>query len=139
MTNANSPASKSLNTALWVLQALLAAAFLMAGLSKLMGQEMMVENFEKIGLGQWLRYLTGAIELFAAVLLLVPRFSAVGALLLVCTMLGATGAHLTSLGGSPMPPLVLGALAAIIAFGRRHTLLTSHTAELESANSHVAT
>ncbi|XZE56356.1 DoxX family protein [Planctomycetaceae bacterium SH139] len=113
------------NIALWVLQVLLAAMFLMAGISKLMGQEMMVQNFETIGLGQWFRYVTGAVEVAAAILLVVPNFSWLGAGLLVCTMIGATLAHLSALGGSAVPAIVLGVLAAIILFGRRNLMQAS--------------
>ena len=45
--------SKALNVTLWILQALAAAAFLMAGATKLAGAEMHVAMFEKFGLGQW--------------------------------------------------------------------------------------
>src|ERR1700730_13356009 len=106
------------NVALWVLQVLLATAFLMAGASKLAGAEMMVKHVEVIGLGQWFRYLTGALEIVAAVLLLVPRWSGFGGLLLIPIMLGATIAHLVVFKNSPAPPLVFLALAAVIAWGR---------------------
>src|SRR5579862_3681742 len=101
-SNHNS-ASKAINIALWSLQILTAAAFLMAGFAKLSGQPMMVEMFEKIGFGQWFRYVTGGIEVTSAVLLLVPRLTPVGAALLVCTMIGAVSTHAAILGGSPMP------------------------------------
>jgi putative oxidoreductase len=42
----------------------------------------MVETFERVGLGQWFRYLTGALELVGAALLLWPGTTAFGALLL---------------------------------------------------------
>ncbi|HEV3167565.1 MAG TPA: DoxX family protein [Isosphaeraceae bacterium] len=106
------------NVALWVVQLLLAAAFLMAGASKLAGAEPMVKLFEALGLGQWFRYLTGALEVFAAVLLVVPRWSGFGALLLIPIMLGAAAAHLVVLKNSPAAPLVLLALAAVVAWGR---------------------
>ena len=106
------------NIALWILQVLVAFAFLGAGFGKLSGQPMMVEMFDKLGLGQWFRYLTGAIEVGSAILLLVPRLTFVGAGLLVCTMTGAVAVHLLKLGGSPVPPLVLLALSAVIAWGR---------------------
>lgn len=122
------------NIALWVLQVLLAAMFLMAGVSKLMGQEMMVENFETIGLGQWFRYVTGGVEVVAAILLVVPKFSWVGAGLLVCTMIGATMAHLTSLGGSAIPTIVLGALAAVVLFGRLKPQTASSVTNQELAS-----
>jgi uncharacterized membrane protein YphA (DoxX/SURF4 family) len=106
------------NVALWVLQVLLAAAFLMAGASKLAGAEMMVKQFEALGLGQWFRYLTGALEVVAAVLLLVPRWSGFGGLLLVPIMLGAAVAHLVVFKNSPAVPLVFLGLAAVVAWGR---------------------
>ena len=106
--------SKGETIALWSLQILVAAAFLMAGFAKLSGQPMMVQMFEKIGIGQWFRYVTGTIELVSAILLLVPRVVPVGAALLVCTMCGAVLTHLVKLGGSPLPALVLGCLAAFI-------------------------
>ena len=109
---------KAKNIALWILQVLVAFAFLGAGFGKLSGQPMMVEMFDKLGLGQWFRYLTGAIELGSAILLLVPRLTFVGAGLLVCTMTGAVIAHLLKLGGSPVPPLVLLTLSGVIAWGR---------------------
>jgi uncharacterized membrane protein YphA (DoxX/SURF4 family) len=107
---------------LWVLQVLLAAAFLMAGFSKLAGQEAMVKEFDEIGMGQWFRYLTGGIEVVSAVLLLLPRLTPAGAALLVCTMVGAVLTHLLKLGGSPLPALVLGCIAAIILWGRFGTV-----------------
>jgi uncharacterized membrane protein YphA (DoxX/SURF4 family) len=106
--------SKGQTIAVWSLQILLAAVFIMAGFAKLSGQPMMVENFEKIGIGRWFRYVTGGIELVSAILLLAPRLVPVGAALLVCTMCGAVLTHLVKLGGSPMPPLVLGCLVAAI-------------------------
>jgi uncharacterized membrane protein YphA (DoxX/SURF4 family) len=110
------------NVGLWVLQVLLAAAFVMAGFAKLSGQPAMVEEFEQIGLGQWFRYLTGGIEVASAVLLVIPRCTPVGAALLVCTMSGAVLTHLLKIGGSPVPALVLGCFAGIILWGRFATV-----------------
>jgi uncharacterized membrane protein YphA (DoxX/SURF4 family) len=109
---------KAKNIALWMLQVLVAFAFLGAGFGKLSGQPMMVEMFDKLGLGQWFRYLTGAIEVGSAILLLVPQLTFAGAGLLVCTMTGAVISHLLKLGGSPVPPLVLLSLSGVIAWGR---------------------
>ena len=118
----NGNQSKVKNTALWVPQVFTAAAFLMAGFAKLSGQPMMVETFDKIGIGQWFLYVTGGIEVASAILLLIPRLSPVGAALLVCVMCGAVLTHLLLIGGSPLPALVLGCLAAIIFWGRRGAL-----------------
>ena len=109
----NGNQSKAKNIALWVPQVLTAAAFLMAGFAKLSGQPMMVETFDKIGIGQWFRYVTGGIEVASAILLLIPRLAPVGAAILVCTMIDAVSTHLFVIGGSPVPALVLGCLAAV--------------------------
>jgi len=110
------------NTILWALQVLVALAFLAAGFSKLSGQPAMVAAFAKLGAGQWFRYITGGIEIVSSVLLVIPKSIPVGALLLVCTMIGAVAAHLLVLGGTPIPPAVLLVLTAIIAWGRRDRL-----------------
>ena len=117
------PVSKGLNVALWVLQVLVALAMLAAGGSKLAGVEPMVQQFDAIGLGQWFRYLTGALEVGGAVLLLVPRLSGIGALLLSCVMAGAVVAHLVKLGGNPVAALVFLAMLLAIAWGRRGQVL----------------
>jgi uncharacterized membrane protein YphA (DoxX/SURF4 family) len=109
--------SSAKNVALWALQILTAAAFLLAGYASLSGQPMIVETFDKIGIGQWFRYVTGGIEVASAILLLIPRFTPVGAALLVCTMTGAVLTHLV-IGGSPVPALVLWCFAAVILWGR---------------------
>jgi putative oxidoreductase len=111
-------AGRGANIALWVLQVLLAAAFLMAGAVKLTGAEVMVQKFETLGLGRWFCYLTGSLEVAAAVLLLVPRLGGFGALLLIPIMLGASAAHLFVFKDSPAVPLVLLTLAAVVAWGR---------------------
>ena len=109
------------NIALWVTQILLAAMFLFAGGSKLVGAPAMVNLFAAIGWGQWFRYLTGAIEITAAVALLIPSVALFGAILLVPTMIGAVIANLF-LGQSPAPPLVLLLLAAAVVWSRRYQL-----------------
>src|SRR4051794_10880589 len=116
-----SPATpgRAANIGLWVLQVLLAATFLGAGGSKLAGAPMMVEVFQKVGLGQWFRYLTGALEVIAAVLLIVPRTGGLGALLIVPIMIGAVAAHLAVLKDSPAAPLIILAMAAVVVWGRR--------------------
>ena len=116
---AQRPVSRPLNIAAWGLQALLALAFLAAGGSKLAGAQPMVESFAKIGIGQWFRVLTGLLEVVGAVALLVPRAAFLGSLVLGCVMVGAVVAHLTVLGGTPVPPAVLLALTGVVAYVRR--------------------
>jgi putative oxidoreductase len=99
--------TKGLNIVLWILQILAAATFFLAGGSKLAGVAPMVEMFDKIGLGQWFRYLTGGLEVTGAILLLIPGTVLLGSALLVVTMVGAIVTHLVILGGSPVPAIVL--------------------------------
>ena len=107
--------------ALWVMQIALAAVFLFAGGSKLAGVPAMLNLFAAIGLGQWLRYVTGAIEISAAIALLIPSAAPFGAILLVPTMFGAAIANLF-IGQSPAVPLVLLLVAAAVAWTRRNQL-----------------
>jgi putative oxidoreductase len=108
-------------TALWVGQIALAAMFLFSGGSKLVGSPAMVALFDAIGWGQWFRYLTGAIEMSAAIALLIPSVSVFGAMLLIPTMIGASAANLF-LGQTVIPPLVLLIVASAVAWARRHEL-----------------
>ena len=104
---------------LWVVRGLLALVFAGAGGAKLYGVPMLVEEFQHIGAGQWFRYLTGALELLGAILILTPSLAAFGALLLICIMVGAILTHLFLIGGSAVPALVLLALSAIVAYAKR--------------------
>jgi uncharacterized membrane protein YphA (DoxX/SURF4 family) len=107
------------NAVVWTLQALAGAMFLFAGASKLAGAPMMVQMFDAIGIGQWFRYVTGAIEVVGAVLLFVPSLALVGALALAATMVGAIITHLFIVGGNPAVPIVLLAATTTIAWARR--------------------
>jgi uncharacterized membrane protein YphA (DoxX/SURF4 family) len=108
---------------LWTLQVLVALAFVAAGSGKLLGSADMVALFDAIGIGQWFRYVTGSLEVLGALLLIVPATTAFGAVLLACVLAGAVVTHLTVLHTAPTAPLVLFALTALIAFGRRSQLV----------------
>jgi putative oxidoreductase len=116
--------SKGKNIALWTVQVLLAGMFIMAGASKLSGAEQMVQMYNAIGIGQWFRYVTGLIEVGAALLLFAPRLAGVGATLLSCTMVGAILTHLFVIGGNPAMPIVLLATSAVVAAGRKDRTLS---------------
>jgi putative oxidoreductase len=107
-----------LNIALWTLQALLALMFAMAGLAKVGGDPAMLEMFATIGIGQWFRYVVGALELAGAVGVLIPRLSGLAALGLVCLMVGATLTNLFVLGTSPLLTVGLLVVSALVAWGR---------------------
>jgi len=84
-----------LDLTLWVLQGLAALVFLYFGAIKLDRREVFwVELFARIGIGQWFRYFTGGLEVVCAILLLIPKTSAIAAVMLACTMVGAILTHL---------------------------------------------
>ncbi|MGO1071793.1 DoxX family protein [Lysobacter sp. CA199] len=110
---------------IWILRIVLAAALLAAGASKLLGLPFQVQMFETLGFGQWFRYFTGATELATAALLLSPRTGFIGGLLLLATMLCAVAVHVFLIGGSPVPALLLGAMAGFVAW-RLRPLAAAH-------------
>ncbi|MGH3916780.1 MAG: DoxX family protein [Pseudonocardiaceae bacterium] len=121
---ASTPQSRKATTQqviLWVVQVLVAALFLFAGGTKLIAAPPMVELFDTIGFGQWFMYLTGALEVIGAVALLIPRFIALGALLLAGVMVGAVITNL-AIGENPVPAVVLLVITAIITWARRDRL-----------------
>jgi putative oxidoreductase len=118
-TSPRAPRSKGANIALWVVQALLALAFLGAASGKLLGKPEMVALFETIGVGQWFRYVTGLMELTGAILIVVPRTKFFGAALLSMVMVGAVLTHLFILHSAPTAPAVLLVLAGVVAWARR--------------------
>src|SRR5580704_18787479 len=113
---------KGANVALWVLQALLALAFVGAASGKLAGKPEMVALFEAVGIGQWFRYVTGLMELTGAVLIVVPRTKFFGAALLSMVMVGAVLTHLFILHNAPTAPAILLVLAGTVVWGRRGEL-----------------
>jgi uncharacterized membrane protein YphA (DoxX/SURF4 family) len=111
------------NVALWALQALLAAYFVYSGFL-LLGDDF-VKKFDEIGFGQWLRYLTGVLEIAGAIGLLIPRLCGLAALGLAGVMVGAVGTELFLLErGDAVLPLILMVLAAVVAWFRRDSART---------------
>jgi putative oxidoreductase len=117
---------RTANIALWALQIIMAAAFVMAAVTKLTRYPDAVETFQQIGLGDWFMYLIAALELAGAVGLLIPRLSGLAGLALVGLLIGAVVTQL--LVAEPVTAVVPGVYliaAAAIAWGRR-----ARTAEL---------
>ncbi len=101
---------------LWVLKGLAAIAFLGAASGKLTGDPMMVATFEKIGMGQGFRYLTGILEVVGAIGLLIPSYAFYAASLLAAVMVGAIVTHVAIIGGSFLPALIFLILVGTIAW-----------------------
>jgi putative oxidoreductase len=113
-------AGRAGNITLWVLQVLLALAFVVPVYRKLAGVPESVQLFDDIGLGQWLRYAVGLLELTLAIGLLFPWLAGLAALGLVCVMAGATATELYFETGNWPLPLTLLVLAAVLGWGRRN-------------------
>jgi putative oxidoreductase len=116
---ASGSSEKLINVGLWILQIGAAGMFLMVGFLKLSGDPQMVGLFDAIGLGQWFRYLTGSLEVLGALLVLIPRLSGLGALMLFGVMLGAVVTHVFIVGGSPLMAIILLVVTGVVAWGRR--------------------
>ncbi|TDW70229.1 DoxX family protein [Kribbella pratensis] len=110
---------------LWVTQVVLAAMFVMASLPKLTGDPVMIELFDAVGAGQWLRYVVGVLELAGAIGLLVPRLCGLAAFGLTMLLVGATLTNIVALGASPAIPLGYLLVAAVIAWFRRESILAA--------------
>lgn len=121
------PGGRGKNVALWVLQVVAAAAVFGAGVATVAGAAQPAQMFTEIGLGDWFRYLTGALQLAGAVGLLIPRLCGLAGLALAGMWLVAIGTHLFVIGGSPLPAVVLLVLTAAIAWGRRDRVATLFT------------
>jgi uncharacterized membrane protein YphA (DoxX/SURF4 family) len=99
----------------WLPRVAIALVFVSVGSSKF-SDPMWVRLFGQIGLGQWFRYLTGAMQIAGGVLVLIPRTSLAGIVLAACTMLGASVAWLTVLHApwnAPIPGAIFVILIAI--------------------------
>lgn len=90
---------------------LVAILFAAVGGAKLIGNPGMVQEFAQIGIGQWLRYFTGMLEVSGAVGVLIPRFRFRAALQIAAVMAGATFANLFILH----IPVLAGLTAALMA------------------------
>lgn len=105
-----------MNVLAFVLQLILALMFATAGLGKLSGARMHVENFGHWRLPQWFRNFTGLVECVGAALLVFgfwrDSWAAAGALLLGLTAIGGILTHLRAKDSFSQTFLIL-LLAAI--------------------------
>jgi putative oxidoreductase len=120
----------------WMLALLLALVFIMAGGAKLIGSSAMVQEFGQIGFGQWLRYLTGILEVSGAVGLLIPKYSFPAALQIAVVMVGATFTNVVILHLPPLAVLtgILLSLALVLAWLCRLQQITNREQQKLSAS-----
>ena len=111
------------NIITWVLRILVAGLFAFAGFMKLSGQPMMVQEFGVVGLGDWLRIFTGAVEIIGAAAVLYPVTTAWGALLLLCVDAGAFIAQVTRIHQDWVHTIVIGAVIAVLLYLTKSTIM----------------
>ncbi|RUL67102.1 DoxX family protein [Dyella dinghuensis] len=100
----------------WTLRILLGVAFLGIGIEKITGTMGTIPFFDAIGWGQWFRYVSGVFDMAGALLILWPRWTSVGALIITCTVGLGTYLCYTKDLFNPAFPLIMTLLAATLAW-----------------------
>ena len=92
----------------WALTAIVTFMLGMSSVSKIVGTQEMINNFTFMNLLPYLALL-GVVELAGVVMLVIPKTSKYGAILLSSYLSGAVAIHLSMMGGTGvMMPFVLG-------------------------------
>lgn len=92
----------------WALTAIVTFMLGMSGVSKIVGTQEMINNFTFMNLLPYLALL-GVVELAGVVMLVIPKTSKYGAVLLSSYLSGAVAIHLSMMGGTGvMMPFILG-------------------------------
>jgi uncharacterized membrane protein YphA (DoxX/SURF4 family) len=109
--------ARRLDAAVWILRITLASIFVVIGFVKIPGSmhPMWVRLFERIGLGQWFRYVTALVEIVGGMLMVIPSATPVSVALLACAMLGALLVHVFIIGIGFQTIVVLALLSGITA------------------------
>lgn len=89
---------KKLTLLSWTVRIIAAIIMLQTLFFKFSGAEESIEIFTKMGMEPWGRYGSGAAELIASILILIPSTVWIGAVLAIGVMGGAIMSHLTVLG-----------------------------------------
>lgn len=108
----------------WALRIGIAGLYIVFGLEKFSSDPAShwVRLFHDIGVGDWLRHFTGAVEVAGGLLVLIPRIALVGLVMLALTMAGAVlivAFVLGRPGDSIFPGVFLVGLLGFIVWNRR--------------------
>jgi uncharacterized membrane protein YphA (DoxX/SURF4 family) len=95
--------SSTRNTIAWIVQILLAVAFIASGGNKLLHLADTVKGFGGMGFPGWFAYLIAGAEVLGGIGLLVPRFTRLAAAGLIIIMVGAAYVHTTKIPGGLLP------------------------------------
>ncbi len=105
----------------WLLTAMVSFMLGMSGISKVIGTEEMVNNFTTMNLLPYLALL-GVVEVAGVVLLIIPKMSKYGAVLLSSFLSGAVAIHLSMMGGAGvLVPIILGIMVWAAYYLRTHS------------------
>jgi len=115
-----------MNSILWIIQILLAVLFVFAGVTKFfMPADEMAKNMPTY-IPIWVIYFIGICEILGGIGLVVPWFTKIkpsltplAATLLLVIMIGATTFTATVSVQQMIFPLIVGALCALVAWGRK--------------------
>jgi uncharacterized membrane protein YphA (DoxX/SURF4 family) len=117
--------SSTRNIIAWILQILLAVAFIASGGNKLLHLADTIKGFGGMGFPSWFAYFIAGAEVLGGIGLLVPRFTRPAALGLILIMIGAAYVHATKIPGGllpkGLPALVLLVLLVVVYLLRRPT------------------
>jgi putative oxidoreductase len=118
--------SPTRNTIAWILQIILALAFIASGGNKLLHLADTVKGFGGMGFPGWFAYFIAGAEVLGGIGLLIPRFTRLAAMGLILIMLGAAFVHATKIPGglfpNGLPALGLLALLLVVLLLRRPAL-----------------
>jgi uncharacterized membrane protein YphA (DoxX/SURF4 family) len=122
-TLATRPTSRAANIATWVVQVVVGLMFVGGGLAKLFGDPTMVDLFDEIGAGDWLRYFVGACEVAGGIGLLTPWLCGLAAAALSALVVGAIVTNVAVVDENPALPIVYLVVLAVITWRRRDRLM----------------
>ena len=106
----------------WILRGLLAVIFLNTASEKVFVDLIPIASFEGLGVGTWLLFFAGLLELSGAIALLIPSLATRAAFVLAGVMIAAILMNLSIVGGSVLTAIaILIALIAVIADDRLAT------------------
>lgn len=108
-----------MNIIVWVVSALLAIFYILAGTPKVLQSENVLQMFADWGYPIWFAVTIGVFEVAGGILLLVPRAAQYSAILLGLIMLGAIYTHLANGEGlQVLRPIIFLMLLSIVTWGR---------------------
>lgn len=110
------------HTIAWILQVLLALAFVASGTNKLLHLDGTVHMFAQLGLPGWVAYVVAGAEVLGGIGLLVPRLVRPASMGLLLIMAGAVFMHATRIPGGMAkggPAMVLLVLLLVVLVLRR--------------------